>query len=618
MMKKVTSQTRIIFPLLLTLTLVLSSCGGKGNLLGSNLVSGQGDLGGGDESCSIEGKKLNGTYRKLSSNSSVNSLEEIIEGDYQKVFVDNFEHSDQSEQKEDVFRHYLITEKKKIFQVITNSNDSISLNSIPVGTKIRLTGQTIEQGLQINDQGESESTFLANQMQIISSNNNPDILIKDYSLKTLMVIMNFTNRVTSNVYPLSKGKTDLKDIADYYRRVSGNQINMITDVNGDGEQDVEVVTMGTSYNTSYCTPFLDTHVTNKLVQHNLQDYNTVIFVAAQTTSGNDPVCGYGGVANVGMLGSGLNGRTHVGIPLNSVTVHELGHTYGLGHSGRDGCTYCDQVDPMGNYFGNLFQYFNGPKIKQLGLFDNRTELEHNISSSGIYPISAVGIGMKSENTTPRLLTVAGATPYYLTYRHTSGEDADLPSSLNGFKGIVVNTGSLGNGGQSVYHKVLKTAGETYTAGNLTVRLISGISNPEAEVEVIINGSSGNPTPAPQPKCVTSKVVTTLQSVNKTGYNLYEIAYEVDNQNTGNCSKLNYSLALQSSDLELSEASSFEISSGQKLNIITKFKVKSGIDLKQVRESSGVLIGSDHEMKLGDFSIPFTKTVGGETIPDPGC
>lgn len=563
----------------------MTSCG-KGNLVNPSEFTSQGGLGGGGGSCLVD----------TNANKNDNG-EEQIEGTLEQVFIDDFKsHVDNT-------KSYLITNDDQKIQII----NSDIVKGLPVGSNIRLTGQTLQASFQVTEDATSESEFFATNVQLLTTQ---QFQIKNYSLKTLMIIMDFSNRVTSNIYPLTQGRKDLKDIADYYRRVSGNQIDMKTDTNGDGEQDVEVVNMGTTFSETYCTPYLDSYVKNKLVQHKFDDYTTVIFVAAQTKSGNDPICGYGGVANIGSLGSGINGRTHIGIPLNSVTVHELGHTLGLGHSGKSGCTYCDQVDPMGNYFGNLFQYFNGPKIKQLGLFDNRTELEHVISSSGIYPISAVGFGMKSSNTTPRLLTITGATPHYLTYRHPSGEDADLPSSLSSFKGIVVNTGSIVTGGQSVYHQVLKSSGDTYTSGGLTVKLLSDIANPEAEVEITISGSSGGATPPPQPKCLSSKVITTLQSVKKTGSNIYEVAYQVDNQNESTCTTLDYSLSIESQDFELAEASAFSLTSKQKLNVITKIKVKDSVDLSVEKEATGKLTGEDFKMKLGGFEIPFTKTIGG--------
>lgn len=576
--------------LLLLILIFLTSCG-KGNILDNSLISNQGGLGGGGgDTCPV----LNLTGIEDA---------EIIEGRLEQVFIDDFKSHD------DKTNSYLITEADERFKIV---NDE-SVKHLPVGTQLRITGKTTLQSFQVTDDAKSEAEFIASNVQILSKK---EYHLKDYSLKALMVIMDFSNRVTSNVYPLAQGKKDLKDIADYYRRVSGNQLDMNTDVNADGEQDVEIVNMGTSFSSSYCTPYLDSYVKDKLVQHKFQDYTTVIFIAAQTKSGNDPVCGYGGVANIGNLGSGLQGRTHVGIPLNSVTVHELGHTFGLGHSGKSGCTYCDQVDPMGNYFGNLFQYFNGPKIKQLGLFDNRTELEHVINSSGIYPISAVGLGMKSANTTPRLLTISGSTPIYLTYRHKSGEDADLPSSLDSFRGIVVNTGAIGKGGQSVYHQVLKSAGQTYTSGSVSVKLLSSINDPEAEVEITISGSSGGPTPPPELKCSAAKVITKLQNVKRVDTNLYEVAYEVDNQNSSTCKKLEYSLSVNASEFELAEASAFEISPGEKLNIITKIKIKDGVDLTLERESNGTLIGTDHDMKVGDFELPFSRLIGGAS--SGGC
>lgn len=579
------------------------------------------------QSCVKEGNLLSPSQIATLSIGSTNSCKKIpviagmnananseIEGIYMVSISEDFLNGIEKRES------FLLTDDEGSRYKIQNSE---IFDGVALGTRVRINGFMIDpnQVVQTSSVGTQYDgpTLVAGSIQIL---NSPPQTMKTYSLKVLVVMMNFTDRMTTNYYSEQQAKTDIKDIADYYKRVSGGQMVMNYDVNGDQQPDVEVVDMGGSLNPNqHCQPDLSSFVQNKLVKHKISDYTTVVFVHTtikhDSAPANDPKCGYGGVAYIGNLGSGINGRTHIGVPMNSVTTHELGHTFGLGHSGKPGCTYCDQVDPMGNYFGNLFQYFNGPKIKQLGLFDNHPHLEQEITGNGTYPISAVGLGVESANSTPRLLNIpnnAKTTRYYLTYRYPTGEDADLPSVLNSFKGVVVNTGAIGKGGESSYLQVLKNVGETFTGSGVTIKLVAGINAEETEVEVKIDGSTGGPTPpnptpvpTPLPKCQASVDVKLNTLTENNG--VYEVSYSVENKNDDACGDLEYELSVKSSIFELAEPSTIKVSPKKKVEIITALDLRSGVDITQITESDGELIGIEKSSKVPNFSISLKTKFG---------
>ena len=577
---------------------ILGSCS-KGNLLSEKTLSSL-NLGGKNVCSNKSAPVIHGVtsqqYMQVGSNDEIEGTYEIIISEDLVKGIEKREHF--------IYIDNLGTRYK-----IQNMD---SFSNIDVGSKVRvnaLVSQAINSGSNLKVDPE---IFVEN-IQIL---NSPVQLLKNYSLKTLVVMMNFTDRVTTNFYSVAEVKQDIKSIADYYRRVSGNQLNMQTDVDGDGESDVEVVNMGTKLTAAYCTPDLAPYVQDKLVKYKLSDYDTIVYVHTKVRKTdppqNDGFCPYGGVANIGQLGSGTNGRTHIGVPMISVTRHELGHTFGLGHSGQGNCAYCDQIDPMGNYFGNETSYFNGPKIKQLGLFDNHSHLEHEITSNGVYSISAVGLGVTSSNSTPRLLTIinsAQTSKLYLTYRQPLGEDSKMPASvMNTFKGIVVNTGSINRGGQSSYTKVLKNINDSYSANGMTVKLVAGITDEETEVEVSIDGSTGGPSPSPQPKCQDG-VNVVVDSISKRNTH-YEVSYSVNNKNDAICGELEYMVAVNSKTFELAEASDFKVAPQSKVSIITKMNLKPGIDLSKITESDGELIGTEKNKKVQDFSISLATKLSG--------
>jgi len=495
---------------------------------------------------------------------------ESLEGEYQLLIEDDFENHTSTTQ------HLLLNEDGENI-ILENFADS---NPYTPGETIKV-------------QGHLKSNSIA--VDSVAKIHSPIQLIKSYDLKVLTVIMDFNNRKSSQVYSITKAKDDLRKLKDYTTRNSGAQMELNIDANGDGEPDVEHIIINGNFTKSQCTPNLDSIASSSLRDHDLSDYDTIIYVAADPSArSGDPICGYGGVAYVRPLGSGKNGKTHIAIPRFNVILHELGHTWGLGHSGKPGVTYAHKICPMGNSFDDKVTYFNGPKTKMLGLLDKRPDLERTIRDNGTYDIEAIGLGVTyTDKSFPRVITVQSATKvYYVDYRYAVEEDADMPSAVSGFKGINITEANLSTGGVSSYLAILNTSNRVYSGSGVNFELVGSITSASARLKLTFDSPSPNPTPG-ENTCDKSLVKFTTQSIKKLNNDQFEVGYEIENSNPQTCGELQFRVELDSNSLTLVEDQSIKINS-QRSNIITKIYGSMG--------STGQLILSEVNGKVEDLSL----------------
>ncbi|MDH4468407.1 MAG: matrixin family metalloprotease [Bacteriovoracaceae bacterium] len=635
------TKTKTTFLFFLFLSLLLQSCeqkivqklipGGKGagELFSGDQVKNLSntDTNNNGSTCRQQNRSLASASTSSATNKTnkTNNLLEL-EGTYQQIYVDDFIHQ-HTKNEHDKKEHELDYLKLESGELVRIQNSEI-LSHVEIGQRLKLSGNFTNETNRFSangnavtnvfgkSMGPNERTITANSVQVISTLTNSQTNSKYTtttayaSLSSLVIVMNFTNRKTTDIYPFEKAKNDMKAIGDFYREVSGNNINFNTDLNQNGVVDAEVVNIDSPFTPSLCTNFsaLKTLAASKLQEHNINSYTTLIFIAGSTLTGNDPTCKYGGVATVGQLGSGNNGFTHIGVPLLSVIFHELGHNLGLGHSNTPKAEYGDKVDVMGNYFGNLFQYFNGPKIKQLNLFRDSPDLEVQVTKSGVYRLTAVGHGVDASQTGTRLLTVkAGGSSHYLTYRFPAGIDTQRLNGAESLRGLYVHEGSLARAGASNVLSQLKTMNQSYknTSSGVTVKLLSSITEEEVDVEITLPGQPAGPV------CDGQLVSVELQSIELVAGSSdeYNVSYKVINNNTAACGQLVYNLSLNSQYFNLSNTSSFSVNAGQTLSVITKIKIKPGVDLTKEIQATGTLIGQETTAKVPSFSLPFTKAIG---------
>ncbi len=434
----------------------------------------------------------------------------------------------------------------------------VNLLTDDAGAKYELDGESFSEysfGDRIQVQGSqnvliSSDTLATSKINVSSSMllDSKIQLIKSYELNVGMFIFDYNDRKSTDVYDLEQGRKDLAELADYMFRNSGGQIKFNIDVDGNGIPDVEVVEVNSNF--TRCSPTVVRDARDRLSELNYDDYDLKIGIASESLSGNDRKCGYGGVANVGRLGSGKGTATHVAIPKFNVILHEVGHNLGLGHSGRPGVTYAHKICPMGNSFDNKVTYFNAAKTKMLGLFDDRPELERTVTESGSYEIQSIGLGVTAtENDMPRIYSVKSeSTTYYVEYRSKHGEDADMPSSVNNFRGINILTASLRGGGTSSYQKILNSPGETFNGQGVTFELEEGIDGEATKFKVTFSNSKPNP-PQDERKCDNSKITTTLKEVSKSNDG-FDLAIEIANENSDDCGELDFPVDIESEEFEL--------------------------------------------------------------------
>jgi len=515
-----------------------------------------------------------------------------VVGEFTSEIQDDFANST------DIRKNYITSTDGKRMELIGN----VKLESVNIGDTIEVEGNN--QGLiRANSNGEEQINVSS--IKVLNSKIQ-NTTMKDYKLKVLTVIMDFEDRVSSSVYSLAQGKSDLVKLQKYVSDNSGGQMDFDIDFNGDGEPDVEVIKVTRPFSSRDCTPRLDQNVdlTSLLKNHSAQSYDTVIYVASAGLTGNDPICGYGGIANVGALGSGKNGSTHVAIPKFNVILHELGHTWGLGHSGTAGVTYAHTICPMGNSFSNNVTHFNAPKTKMLGLMDNRPELSRTLTDNGTYEMDAIGNGVtfSSGGTLPRVITLqSGSETYYLEYRNRAGEDADAPSSVSKFMGINMTQARLTAGGVSEYVSIINTSNTSFNFSGGKIELVDGIAGESVKFKLTFDNPSANP-PYEGSKCDNSKVTASLvKAVNEPGY---EVSYNIENNNDLDCGELVFDINLESEVFSLAESQSIKVASGQKIDIKSKLLVKNSALLKETG-NTGTIEALEASTKVGKQSIAFS-------------
>eukprot|EP00984_Skeletonema_dohrnii_P023114 scaffold12204_cov111-Skeletonema_dohrnii-CCMP3373.AAC.2 len=195
-----------------------------------------------------------------------------------------------------------------------------------------------------------------------------------------------------------------------------------------------------------------------------------------------------------------------------VLIHELGHNFGLAHSGGlDGQTYTDHTCSMGNphYSDDAFQCFNPAKNFQLNWYNDAKITEDPRTNGYDTTLTMVGIdeyNIRGGSPVTIRLETGGGADYFVGFNRAS---ATGPNRLNDEGDNQVTIVQVnGNNGESYSQSFLKaklSQGQSYAITNyggttqtvtITATSIDISTTPGTAVVRITNGSTPSPTNAP--------------------------------------------------------------------------------------------------------------------------
>jgi hypothetical protein len=220
-----------------------------------------------------------------------------------------------------------------------------------------------------------------------------------------------------------------------------------------------------------------------------------------------------------------------------VLMHELGHNFGLAHSGGlNNATYTDHTCTMGNphYSDDGFQCFNPAKNFQLNWYDDNGAkiTEDPRISNYCKELTLVGIGeydiRGNSPVTVRLETGTGAD-YFVGFNRATGPNRLNDEGDNQVNIIQVDSGNGQSYSQS-YLRALLSQGQSYQISNfggtgktvtITVISIDITTTPGTAVVTISDGFvCGSPTPPPTP--------APTQEPCPSGQERYQVTVQIDN------------------------------------------------------------------------------------------
>jgi hypothetical protein len=207
-------------------------------------------------------------------------------------------------------------------------------------------------------------------------------------------------------------------------------------------------------------------------------------------------CGWAGYAYVNSWNSVYQGNFYKNV---GVGMHEIGHNFGLGHSGNvDGQTYSDHTGYMGNPLttdevGRLC--FNAAKSWQLGWYSARHRLLSPISLGPGYneELDLVGIadfGNSNDQVTPVLLKLETNTgaDHFVAFNRATGVNGDVTEARDLVTVVRVNQNDGVSLSQSYVDGFLES-GDTLTISNF------GGTNIDLDIKVLSIDLNSNPAKA---------------------------------------------------------------------------------------------------------------------------
>ncbi|APR04526.1 hypothetical protein [Thauera chlorobenzoica] len=261
--------------------------------------------------------------------------------------------------------------------------------------------------------------------------------------RTLVVLVNFQDNPIQPYSP-DFAKTVLTTTNEYFQENSQQQMWLNTDVAG------WFTIANSSSVCDYWTIAAQAQDAASAAGYDLSAYTHLVYAFPQIA------CGWWGLSSVGGNPSNtwITGELKIG-----VTAHELGHAIGLFHShslecGADilgaSCTtyeYGDQMDMMGSSSAG---HYNAFQKERLGWLNTSASPEvTTVTSDGVFmlePYAAGGTGPKALKIPKAIDPATGQQAwYYVEFRQAVGFDSVLAGNTNVLNGVLIHTGTDGNG-----------------------------------------------------------------------------------------------------------------------------------------------------------------------------
>jgi hypothetical protein len=265
--------------------------------------------------------------------------------------------------------------------------------------------------------------------------------------KTLLILVSFQDQPTEPYTATYAQSVVFGTVSDHYRENSYGQTWLSGDVYGWFTIDLD---------STVCDLTTLASQANSAAQAagaNLANYAHIVYAFQNS-------CGGKGVGTVGGSPSQawINGELDV-----RVIAHELGHGLGLWHSNSLECgsttlgpdcyvvEYGDPFDSMGNQDDP--GHFNAFQKERLGWLKNDVyPAITTVTASGTYTVAP----LEANDTRPKVLKILKSTDtttgqrtwYYLEWRQAIGFDAFLADNTNVLNGLLLHTGTDGDGNSS--------------------------------------------------------------------------------------------------------------------------------------------------------------------------
>ncbi|STX51045.1 Gametolysin peptidase M11 [Legionella busanensis] len=317
---------------------------------------------------------------------------------------------------------YQLHEANEVYKLdLPNSIDKSELLS---GNKVIIEGEEVksllEKVIKVNSLTVQKNQTLENSPQVLSL---PDIR------KLLTLIVNFKNmQATANVSISDVDSilfTSLQSTRRNLLRSSFNQVNLLTDPNGDGHSDIYVINL--DYDATNCNyDKWASDAKNAAAQSgiNLALYRHFMFVLPQAVN-----CGWGGL---GQLGCGIACNTWVKaydptrVYSKLIYTHEFGHNLGMHHAATDtnndgvnDSEYGDAACIMGSGDSRYYKEVNAPHRDQMRWFDSYPERIATVTS-GSYVLNPLEVGLHSTGLLALKVKKNATDTYYISYRRNRG------------------------------------------------------------------------------------------------------------------------------------------------------------------------------------------------------